>query len=199
MLVPTGSAGSFTKRTVTTSLSSCQGAVVGDINNDGLNDLIVGCTSLVYFLGDGAGNFGSQVTVAAGDANSFLPALGDIDGDGWLDITATDGSITNLFINNKDGTFTKTRRWDTPFTARSQLVADFTGDSRLDILLSADQGLFLVSGSGSFPIMSFPATALSGSASGDFNKDGRLDAVVASQPLGATLYRNYGCKGFLTY
>ena len=55
----------------------------------------------------------TDVTAAAGMAREFGPALGvstaDFNGDGWIDIyVANDGAPNQLWINQRDGTFTNT-------------------------------------------------------------------------------------------
>jgi hypothetical protein len=63
-----------------------------------------------YFRNDGRGRF-SDATEAAGLARAYGAglgvAVGDYDGDGWLDLyVANDATPNQLWINRKDGTFT---------------------------------------------------------------------------------------------
>lgn len=95
------------------------GVGIGDVNNDSLPD--------IYFVGNqvpnrlylNKGNFEfADVTEQAGVAGNKAWATGvsiiDINGDGWLDIYVCnsgdvkgDDKKNELFINNKDGTFTE--------------------------------------------------------------------------------------------
>jgi hypothetical protein len=96
--------------------SYAMGAVAADFDNDGWTDIYVSCDgapSLLYH-NNHDGSF-SEVGVAAGCAfdengaamSGMGVAVGDYDGDGWLDIARTNFSdqVTTLYRNNGDGTF----------------------------------------------------------------------------------------------
>jgi len=121
---------------------STEALVPGDVNGDGNLDLFGsvwgGPSSL--FLGDGSGRF-TVVTKAAGlpeiaDGHCGGAALGDLDGDGDLDLYLPDGGKGDLLFVNGDGLFTDvTEQISLPKVpgAESALLADFTGAGRLDI------------------------------------------------------------------
>jgi hypothetical protein len=92
------------------------GAVWGDVNNDGHPDLFVQSTNYTrhfLFMGDGRGHF-TEEAVDRGVAHDFgaqrygmSPALGDYNRDGYLDLLTTEWSYdttgtrgTQLFKNN---------------------------------------------------------------------------------------------------
>jgi len=92
------------------------GAAAADFDNDGWPDIYVACDtapSLLYH-NNHDGTF-SEIGVRAGcafDENGVAMsgmgvAVGDSDGDGWLDIVRTNFSdqVTTLYRNNGDGTF----------------------------------------------------------------------------------------------
>jgi hypothetical protein len=65
-------------------------SLLGDINGDGVNDLVVADengTGMGYLLNAGAGTFGKQVFMG-NDGSLWNAALGDVNGDGHLDIVA---------------------------------------------------------------------------------------------------------------
>jgi len=91
--------------------------VAGDFNQDGKLDLAVvnaghsvGELGSVYvFLGNGAGSFESKGSYVTGNASHSL-AIGDLNGDGKLDIAVLNGSYdfggsVSVLFGNGDGTF----------------------------------------------------------------------------------------------
>ncbi|MCA9754815.1 MAG: CRTAC1 family protein [Candidatus Eisenbacteria bacterium] len=88
----------------------------------------------------GGGRF-EDVTQASGLAHSFYgmgAAVGDIDGDGWLDLIVTALGKDHLYRNRGDGTFEDvSAKWglpDTGFTTSAAFV-DYDRDGRLDLFL----------------------------------------------------------------
>jgi len=91
--------------------------LVADFNNDGKQDLAVvnaghsagESGSVFVFLGNGAGGFEANASYVTGNASHSL-AVGDLNGDGKLDLAVLNGSydfggsVTILF-GNGDGTF----------------------------------------------------------------------------------------------
>jgi subtilase family serine protease len=173
-----------------TSIELPYNVVVGDLNRDGKQDLIVGhsFSGLSVFLGNGDGTFGPELLLQGASPAS---AIGDFNGDGKPDIVTTSASGVNavrLYLGNGDGTFTSTP--DTPFASgyvgtTSLAVGDFNGDGKLDVVVIGN-GLsqayvFLGNGDGTFGA---PASVGSVNdpfsiAVADFNGDGKLDLALS--------------------
>ena len=147
----------------------------------------------------------SDVTVAAGMAAEFGPALGiataDFNRDGWIDIyVANDGAPNQLWINQRNGRFTNTALLaGAAVSAEGRLKAsmgvdagDFDEDGDEDIFVGELTGqgadLYVNDGSGVFVegsahaglrLRTLPYTAF-GAAWLDADNDGRLDLAIAN-------------------
>jgi len=162
---------------------------VGDFNGDGHVDLVVilggGPSSNTYsvLLGNGDGTFqpANPYTIP------FFPyfvAVGDINGDGILDLAATvpDASVI-ILLGNGDGTFQVTQNY-TPGDVEGPIaLGDFNRDGALDFVVGLRGGVAAVSlgnGDGTFQAaqhFSVGDTPLP-IAVADFNGDGYPDLAV---------------------
>src|SRR5215210_9256645 len=142
---------------------------VGDVNADGSPDILVGTTFQTQsqlFLGDGSGNFTNvtkthlpQIKASIGDLE-----VGDVDGDGDLDVVLADwgpespmeneGGRTMLWLNDGTGHFTDATGARMPdvlvkFSWELEFV-DVNNDYDLDILVSCKvcSGSFLFENDG---------------------------------------------------
>jgi len=158
-------------------LTTAEGAdfysiLVGDINGDGIQDLIMGAQNeLLFFLGNGDGTFTAvdQSWLSTGPA----VVAGDFNNDGILDLLTNAGTV---LLGNGDGTFTTEK--NLPLGTTPYVVGDFNGDGTLD-LVSNDGHVLLGNGDGTFtagaslPVVAGPYVV------GDFNGDGVLDLVLS--------------------
>ena len=138
-------------------------------------------------------------------------AMGDYDGDGWLDLFFT-GSVENgkkpqrgpcgaLFRNRGDGTFqdvTKAAGVVSCGWAMGASFVDVDSDGRLDLVVTGvgATSLYRNRGDGTFSEEPLPASRFAiGLAAGDVNRDGRVDLYVVNY-LETTYEKEHGFPQF---
>lgn len=188
---------------------------VGDLNGDGKPDLVAAnrcasngdCRNGVagVLLGNGDGTFQPTVTYSSGGQYAVSVALGDVNGDGKLDLVVVNQCVSGrdcstgvvgVLFGNGDGTFGP--RWtyrSGGWYAVSVALGDVNGDAKPDLLVAnqcVSRGhcpngtiaVLLNNGDGTFQ----PAVAYGSGAQwtrsvalGDVNGDGRPDLMVANE------------------
>ena len=205
--------------------SKCMGLTLFDYDDDGDLDLFQGNDHQPNFLfrSLGPGEYeevAQAVGVATNDrglpTGSMHGSVGDIDGDGLIDMLVTDLRYGALYRNRGDGTFEDITEWSgiaTAFRGKGQWAAvlfDFDNDGDLDIfsangtaeelilqpplLLENDgRGQFRDVGPGLGDYFRDRRSGR-GAAVWDFDDDGDLDIIVSHVDLRATatLLRNDG-------
>ncbi|MEO6829657.1 MAG: FG-GAP-like repeat-containing protein, partial [Acidobacteriaceae bacterium] len=169
----------------------------GDLNQDGYPDLVTVNTSLSspsgtisVFLNKKNGTFFPAATYTVGRL-PYQVAIGDVNGDGYPDLAVTNygASTISVLINNKNGTFSPAVTYPVgggETNPYGVVIGDFQHDGFSDIAVTAFHTntlyVFPNNGSGAFGA---PYTYATGSGpmslvTGDFNRDGKLDLVVAN-------------------
>jgi len=186
--------GDGTYKTVTQYFPTLSARVMtaGDVNNDGLLDIIVyddiGRT-LIPMLGDGHGHFTALSPVAV---QQFPTSLGlhvaDINGDGNLDVllvSSVPGAVAEIFLGTGDGNLVPGPAISSPILSYQTILKDINGDGIPDIV-TVDQNTFIIktylgNGDGTFSYKweSTPPIIGYAMASADFNGDGIPDLLTA--------------------
>jgi hypothetical protein len=114
-------------------------------------------------------------------------AVGDLNGDGKLDLVSANqtGGNVSVLLGNGNGTFQSAVNYNAGSGPRAVVLADFNGDGKLDAVVANQAGnltILLGNGSGGFgaPVSYAAGSTPVALAVGDFNGDGKLDVAVAN-------------------
>jgi hypothetical protein len=176
---------------------------VGDFLGNGNLDLAIanspGGLPINIMLGCGDGAFNPGPVSANGNlASAYMPAVGDFNGDGKLDIAVSGGGyelapehIVTILLGNGDGTFSLAQNATFPTGSNPWAIvtADVNGDGKLDLMIANQDDstvtVLLGNGDGTFkPAAGSPIAVGSGPyalAVADLNSDGKSDLLVANQ------------------
>ena len=119
---------------------------MGDLDNDDNEDLVVvgeGSNILDIYLGNGDGTFGASLGLPIG--LGVVPtsvALGDLDGDDYLDVTVANLTLgfnrVTVMLGNGDGSFTLDSHVAAGFDPMDVTLGDVNGDQILDLAVAND-------------------------------------------------------------
>lgn len=169
---------------------------VGDVNNDGLPDLVTlnkGNVSQVgpisVFLNNGAGGFGSPLNTPNVTLSPNGVAIRDFNEDGFADLAIAQDGIANgidIRLGNGTGNFPNGTSIAAERGAPNIASADFNGDGHQDVAICNNVNELRVlsgSGTGTFGAAAvFPtANTCQDILTSDFNVDGRPDLALSER------------------
>ena len=163
---------------------------VGDVNNDGIPDVLSAAnTTVAVRLGNGDGSFRAVPDAAVGNNPNSI-ATGDLNGDSHLDLAVVNflDHTVSVLLGHGDGTF-QPQSVVTPSGSylNAVVMGDVNGDGQLDLvtanLFTNDVSVLLGNGDGTLEApqvmdvgeRTYPAAL----ALGDLNGDGKLDVLTA--------------------
>lgn len=188
---------------------------VGDFNQDGKPDLVVGTIAGlqadIVLLGNGDGTF-RQLAPIPNSGGFFHARVVDLNGDGHQDLVVGANGGIAVYMGKGDGTFTPAAHLAAPVCTTSPfcsfvgaylgiVVGDFNGDNKLDIV-GCDPGfsypagtLVFYAGNGDGTFKAPTAVSVSPSlpsalAAADFQGNGKLGLVIGYPNMAAIAHGN---------
>ena len=182
---------SFEPGVVVNDVSAVRQVAVGDVNNDGLPDIVGayvnGGIRAIAWIKQTDGSFGTQTPLGQVTQTAITLRLADLNGDGKLDLLANfvEGGELQALLGNGDGTFRAASADIHVGFGQFVIftVADVNHDGKPDVVGLKDSntvGILPGNGDGTFGT-GYSVAVASGSgglAVGDLNGDGRPDIVT---------------------
>jgi hypothetical protein len=194
-----------------TDSSNTRSIAIGDVNRDGWLDVVAGNyaqSDRVYlnagaYLGGSWLGFNDGVVIASSSSgNEYAVVLGDLNGDGYLDLVRGNYNVADrVHLNDGAGNFNAGTNITSSLTNTQALaLGDLNRDGYLDLVVGKGNNnrdrVMLGNGNGTFQAET--TLGLSNAtndttwsvALGDLNNDGWLDVVTANYGTNAKVYLN---------
>lgn len=184
---------------------------IRDLNGDGIPDIVVANqgysgqpqNSVSVFLGKGQGRFHPKKDYPLPLGPNGRVRLGEVNGDGKIDMVSNDSAKTGILLGQGDGTFLRGTETPLPRTGWEWILGDVNGD-RLDDLIFLEEGgirIYLNEGDGAFrPFdqeLSYPQASVV--RVGDLNHDGKADLAVLQGGALVVLTRHADGKFYMAH
>ncbi len=167
--------------------------VAADVNGDGKLDL-VGATidnGVFIFLGNGDGTFHAPANYDYARTFGCCTgvAVGDLNGDGKLDLALPVNDGISVLLNNGNGTFGAATYYASGLAGSAPgagiAIGDLNGDKKADVVVTNENFgviVYLNQGSGTFavegPVGNFAVGATDNVVLADINNDKKLDIIL---------------------
>jgi hypothetical protein len=175
---------SLASGTALTGFGNTQGTMgvwVGDVNHDGLQDIVIGTfiqQLKAIYINQGNNFFMDQseewgIGAIAYNYSTWGMGLLDFDNDGWLDLWVTNGHTSEQV---------EQRYPEDTYAEPNYVMKNIEGKKFVDV--SEIAGIYKI-----------PNKVGRGTAFADFNNDGNMDVIVINKNDIPTLWRNNGVQG----